>query len=140
MNFKFYKKNFLVISLIIKSIIFPGNVLAFSDLEIENELIRQAKISSKNLPLETKTTSLVNIVGGPGRRMTFWIIMKGTSASNITAEWKSQRTRILTNIYCTNPEFKTFWEDNILASWTDIDPNGVTILTTNVTPVDCHKK
>lgn len=131
-NMKIYRYSALFLSLA-----FSISALAYTDKDVENELVKSVKDMSVNLPYETSEVKIYSMVAGPGRLLTYGVIIKKYSATSISSAWKAQRRAMLVNSYCSNPSFKPFWKDSVTVSWHDYDSNGAIVLITDVSPKDC---
>lgn len=119
--------------------IYSLSSIAYTDSEIEKELANEVKKQSLNLPIETNQVKIIAMYAGPGKVITYRVIIKGVVAKNLAPDWKVKRRALLKNQYCSDEAFKPFWRDNVAIAYADFDSNGVSILNTRITYSDCSK-
>ena len=119
--------------------IYSLSSIAYTDSEIEKELANEVKKQSLNLPIETNQVKIIAMYAGPGKVITYRVIIKGVVAKNLAPDWKVKRRALLKNQDCSDEAFKPFWRDNVAIAYADFDSNGVSILNTRITYSDCSK-
>ena len=115
-----------------------SSAYALTDREVESMLQKDIQSMRSEFPLRIdKTTSVITIMAGPGRRVTY-ISITDIAASSWTPAMRAHSKRFAINDYCTNPSMKAYLSFSVTVEWQFSDREGRHILTNIASPNDCR--